>query len=805
MNYDFRNIEKKWQEQWASARIFETHEDARKRKYYNLAMLPYPSGKIHMGHVRNYSICDVIARYKRRQGFNVLHPIGWDALGMPAENAAIKNQAQPYKWTMENIAAMRSQLKSLGISYDWTREVATCEPEYYKWNQWFFLRLYERGMAYRKKGNVNWCTSCQTVLANEQVIAGRCWRCDNEVTVQQLDQWYFKITAYAQRLLDSLDTMKGWPEKVVTMQRNWIGRSSGAFVDFQVDTLSENIRVFTTRIDTIYGATFLVLAPEHPVLARICGPDSMEVRKARSLKEEQVLHGREDLEKNGFFTGHYAVNPFSGEKIPIWIANYVLMDYGTGAIMAVPAHDGRDGEFARKYGIMERQVIELSDGSPAFEEYGRLIQSGAYSGLISEEGQKQMTTHAEKIGFGEGATTFKIKDWGISRQRYWGTPIPMIHCEECGVVPVPDKDLPVLLPLHVEITGKKGSPLSHVPEFVNVKCPNCGKSARRDTDTMDTFVDSSWYFFRYCSPHESHAMFNSEAASHWMPIDLYIGGVEHAILHLIYCRFFTKVFFDMGMVPFEEPVQRLFTQGMVIKDGAKMSKSKGNVVDPDDLIARFGADTVRLFSLFAAPPEKELEWSDQGVEGSHRFLHRVWKLVEEGIQSPEIGSAEVDRTLQRKIHQTIRKVTQDIDERMHQNTAISAIMELINATNDAIHGSNVPSARTVRKSVETILHLLNPFAPHMTEELWSNLGNQDLLSQLSWPEFDAELAQEDLAMIVVQVNGKLRASMPVPRGLAQQQILEMASDDEKVRKHLEGKEQMKIVFVPDKLINIVVR
>jgi leucyl-tRNA synthetase len=805
MSYDFKTIEQKWQQKWEAARIFEAQEDSEKAKSYNLAMLPYPSGKIHMGHVRNYSICDVIARYKRRRGYNVLHPIGWDALGMPAENAAIKNKVQPYKWTIQNIHAMKRQLKALGVSYDWTREVATCEPEYYKWNQWFFLRLYERGLAFRKKGNVNWCPSCQTVLANEQVIAGRCWRCDNEVTIQKLDQWYFKITAYADRLLQSLDTMKGWPEKVVTMQRNWIGKSSGAFVDFDLVNRPEKIRVFTTRIDTIYGATFAVLAPEHPLLQTICGEDSDQVRQARALKEEQVLHGKEDLEKKGFFTGHYANNPFSGEKIPIWVANYILMDYGTGAIMAVPAHDTRDGEFARKYGIPERIVIELHDGCSASEEYGRLVQSGPYSGLTSEDALKEMTAYAEKMGFGEGATTFKIKDWGISRQRYWGTPIPMIHCEDCGVVPVPDKDLPVLLPLDVEITGEQGSPLAHVPEFVNVKCPACDKPARRDTDTMDTFVDSSWYFFRYCSPHEDSAMFNSDAVAYWMPIDLYIGGVEHAILHLIYCRFFTKAFFDMGMISFEEPIHRMFTQGMVIKDGAKMSKSKGNVVDPDDLISRFGADTVRLFSLFAAPPEKELDWSDQGVEGSHRFLHRVWKLIEEGAAHSSNNNEESDRALRRKMHQTIRKVTQDIDERMHQNTAISAIMELVNATNDSLHGSNPASSKVIRETIETILHLLNPFAPHITEEMWSNLGNQSLLSELPWLNYDPELAQEEQAMIVVQVNGKLRASMPAPRGLTQQQILDLVSADEKVQKHLEGKEQVKVVFVPDKLINIVVR
>lgn len=805
MNYEFKTIEGKWQKRWESEAIFEANEDPGKREFYNLAMLPYPSGKIHMGHVRNYSICDVIARYKRRQGMNVLHPIGWDALGMPAENAAIKNRVQPHKWTTENILAMRGQLKSLGISYDWRREVSTCEPEYYKWNQWFFIRMFEKGLAYRKKGNVNWCPSCQTVLANEQVVSGRCWRCDTEVTIQQLEQWYFKITEYADRLLQSLEKMKDWPEKVLTMQRNWIGKSEGAYVDFGVEGRSEKIRVFTTRIDTIYGATFVVLAPEHPMLSVLCGPGSEALEKAKAMKEEQVLHGKEDLEKKGFFTGVYAINPFSKEKVPIWVANYVLMQYGTGAIMAVPAHDSRDGEFAKKYGLRIRQVIQTESGEVAFEEYGKLVNSESYTGLTSEDAQKQMTAFAESEGFGEGAVTFKIKDWGISRQRYWGTPIPMIHCKKDGIVPVPDKDLPVVLPLNVELTGEKGSPLTRVADFVNVTCPKCGGDAVRDTDTMDTFMDSSWYFFRYCSPHEDRAMFNTDAVRYWMPIDLYIGGVEHAILHLIYCRFFTKVFYDMGMVPFDEPIGRLFTQGMVIKDGAKMSKSKGNVVDPDDLIARYGSDTVRLFSLFAAPPEKELEWSDQGVEGSHRFLHRVWKLISQNIQAGSGSPSETDRALERKVHQTVRKVTQDIDERMHQNTAISAIMELVNATTDALQQPDPPSAGMIRSSLEIILHLLNPFAPHITEELWAAMGHTELLSTQPWPVFDANLAQEEQATIVVQVNGKLRASLPAARGLSQEEILALATQDEKVQRQLEGKQTVKIVFVPDKLINIVVR
>jgi len=809
MDYDFKIIEQKWQARWESEKTFEAKSDPARKKYYSLEMLPYPSGRIHMGHVRNYSLGDSTTRFRRRRGLNVLHPMGWDALGLPAENAAMKNKVQPYNWTMQNINSMRGQLKRLGISYDWSREIATCEPEYYRWNQWFFIRLFEKGLAYRKKGTVNWCPSCQTVLANEQVINGRCWRCENPVTIDELEQWYFKITDYAEQLLDGLEQLQDWPEKVLVMQRNWIGKSKGAYVDFAVEGGQEKIKVFTTRIDTIYGATFVVLAPQHPLLNSLWREDNTGFREqARKLRQEQLLHGKEDLEKKGFFTGVYAVNPFNQERVPIWVANYVLMEYGTGAIMAVPAHDFRDGEFARKYGIPERIVIHNREGLPGTEEYGTVVASAEYSGLSSDEAQKLMIERAEREGFGKGATTFKIKDWGISRQRYWGTPIPMIHCPHCGIVPVPDSQLPVLLPLHIEITGEKGSPLSHVPEFVNVTCPKCGGPARRDTDTMDTFVDSSWYFFRYCSPHEQDAMFDKNEVRYWMPIDLYIGGVEHAILHLIYCRFFTKVFHDLGMIEFDEPIKRLFTQGMVIKDGAKMSKAKGNVVDPDQLIERYGADTVRLFSLFAAPPEKELEWSDQGVDGSYRFLNRVWKLVAQysGSGKAQTGKqlSDAQKALLRKTHQTIRKVTQDIEERMHQNTAISAIMELVNATTDYLSAGGKADT-IVGEALETIVHLLNPFAPHMTEELWQGFGKQTLLSAEPWPEYSADLAREDTATIVVQVNGKMRGSVQLPRGAVQELVLQAASEEEKIQKHLEGKSIAKIVFVPDKLMNLVIK
>ena len=803
--YDFKNLEPRWQERWASERTFEVKHDDSRRRFYALEMLPYPSGRIHMGHVRNYALGDVIARYKRRRGFNVMHPIGWDALGLPAENAAMKHGVQPYDWTIDNIRAMRGQMRRLGISYDWSREVATCEPDYYRWNQWFFIRLYEKGLAYRKKGTVNWCPGCQTVLANEQVVDGRCWRCDSVVTIEQLEQWYFKITDYSDRLLKSLDELSGnWPEKVLTMQRNWIGKSQGTLVDFGIEGHSQKIRVFTTRLDTIFGATFVVLAPEHPVLNLLWNSGQADLREqARKLRQEQVLQGKEDLEKKGFFTGTHAVNPYNGEKVPIWVANYVLMDYGTGAIMAVPAHDGRDGEFARKYNIRIQPVIVTDSGEPGFEEYGTLINSGEFTGLRSEEAIRRMTDLASAKGFGEGAVTFKIKDWGISRQRYWGTPIPMIHCPNCGIVPVPDDQLPVILPHPIHITGEKGSPLAQVPEFVNVKCPKCGGNAKRDTDTMDTFMDSSWYFFRYCSPKEQSAMFNKAEVSYWMPIDLYIGGVEHALLHLIYCRFFTKLFFDMGMVPFEEPVRRLFTQGMVIKDGAKMSKSKGNVVEPDDLIARYGADTARLFSLFAAPPEKELDWNDKGVEGCHRFLFRVWKIATQNAsESTGLPGGDADRKLLRKTHQTIRKVTQDIDERMHQNTAISAIMELVNVTTELAASASPDAARQAQ---ETIVHLLNPFAPHITEELWAQSARTQMLCAQPWPEFNEELAREEEATVVVQIGGKLRGSVNVPPGAAQDAVLQKATADEKVLKYLEGKQIVKVIFVPDKLINIVVK
>jgi leucyl-tRNA synthetase len=811
IGYDFKKIEQKWQEKWASSRIFEAKPDASKEKSYALEMLPYPSGKIHMGHVRNYSLGDVMARFRRRAGYNVLHPIGWDALGLPAENAAMLNKVQPYDWTQQNIRTMRGQLQRLGFSYDWTREVATCEPEYYRWNQWFFIRLFEKGLAYRKKGTVNWCPSCQTVLANEQVINGRCWRCDSVVTIEQLEQWYFKITDYAERLLEGLDRLPDWPEKVVTMQRNWIGKSSGAYIDFALDQSDAKIRVFTTRIDTIYGATFVVVAPEHPILNVLWGETEHDLREqARELREEQVLRGKEDLEKKGVFTKRYAINPFTHAKVPIWVANYVLMDYGTGAIMAVPAHDLRDGEFARKYNIPEQIVIRNDQGDRGFEEYGILENSGPFTGLTSEQAMQTMTAHAQANGFGEGAITYKIKDWGISRQRYWGTPIPMIHCPACGIIPVPDDQLPVVLPTHIPITGEKGSPLAQVPEFVNVKCPKCGSAAKRDTDTMDTFVDSSWYFFRYCSPHEKNAMFESKEVNYWMPINLYIGGVEHAILHLIYCRFFTKIFCDMGMTSFDEPATRLFTQGMVIKDGAKMSKSKGNVVDPDDLIDKYGADTVRLFSLFTAPPEKELVWNDQGVEGCHRFLYRVWNLITANINIsgtlPQDPTSE-QRALRRKTHQTIRKVTQDISERMHLNTAISAIMELVNETTEfAASSMNHPgSGAVLQEALQAIVQLLNPFAPHITEEFWSMMGRTGILAEQPWPAFDPELAKVEEATVVVQVNGKLRGSILIAPGSAQEQVFHAASQEEKIRKYLEGKQVAKMIFVPDKLLNIVVK
>ena len=820
--YDFAAIERKWQRAWEDGRAFAAVEDPSRPKFYCLEMYPYPSGRIHMGHVRNYSIGDVIARQKRMAGANVLHPIGWDALGMPAENAAIKHGTHPQTWTLDNVAHMRSQLKKLGISYDWDREVNTCLPDYYKWNQWIFLRMLERGLAFRKESWVNWCSQCRTVLANEQVVGGGCWRCETPVTQKKMEQWFLKITAYADELLSGHAALGKWPEHVLQMQKNWIGKSTGAHVRFPLEGGAKSIEVFTTRLDTIFGATFLVVSAEHPVVADlVAGPRAKELGAwvDRTVAEMRKRRDIGETEKDGVDTGKKAVNPFTGEHVPVWIANYVLMDYGTGAIMAVPAHDARDLEFARTYGIPVRTVVvpperagERFEGEPAevTEDPGVLVNSGPYSGLSSAEATERMGEFAEKAGFGRRSTIFRIRDWGISRQRYWGTPIPVIYCDKCGIVGVPDSDLPVELPFDVKLTGEEGSPLERHEGFVRTACPKCHGPARRETDTMDTFVDSSWYFFRYCSPHEAALPFRPEAAKNWLPVDLYIGGVEHAILHLIYSRFFTKVLRDFGLTDISEPFPHYLAQGMVTKDGSAMSKSKGNIVDPDEILGRYGADTMRLFILFASPPDKEFAWSEDGLEGCHRFLLRVWGLVNENLdlfadESAAPAAGDAASPLVRKTHQTIRKVTDDIGVRFHLNTAISSIMELYNLARkerDALRPS--PAGRAaLRLALETIVRLLSPFAPHMTEELWERTGQHGLLMLSAWPAYDAALAREEMATVVVQINGKVRDRFEAVPDLPEAELATAALALPKVQAALGGQAPRKVVAIRNKLVSIV--
>jgi leucyl-tRNA synthetase len=810
--YDHDRIELKWQQRWqADPALYRPTGSPGATKYYVVEMFPYPSGRLHMGHVRNYSIGDALARYMWMRGDNVLHPIGWDAFGLPAENAAIQRNMHPQDWTRSNIAEMKRQMQRMGFSYDWSREIATCDPEYYRWNQWFFLKMYERGLAYRKKALVNWCPECATVLANEQVIDGCCWRHETTPVEQRaLEQWFWKITAYADELLrDTYAQLEGgWPERVLSMQRNWIGRSEGSEIDFGIDGSGEKIRVFTTRVDTIYGATCVILAPEHPLAQMLL--DEAGRAKAKQLIDARRQQGPADLIKDGAFTGHHAINPYSDERVPIWIGNFVLMDYGTGAIMAVPAHDERDFDFCKTFGIPIRPVIRPADGAldenpkAAFTEDGVTENTGQFSGLPSEEARRRMNRHAEQNGFGQAAVTFRIKDWGISRQRYWGTPIPMIHCPQCGTVPVPEKDLPVTLPYHVKFTGQGRSPLAEVPEFMNVKCPRCGGGAQRESDTMDTFVDSSWYFYRYCDPHNDRAPFDPAAIKKWFPIDQYIGGVTHAILHLIYSRFFTKVMRDLGLIENSEPARNLFTQGMVLgHDGTAMSKSKGNVVDPEEMVARYGADTCRLFVLFAAPPEKDMPWIESSVGGQRRFLERVWRFVTRNLdRQPEAGNPEADRQALRKLHQTIRKVTEDFNNRWHFNTSIAALMELINTLYEQ-------EAALSRAALDRILPdltlLVAPFAPFIAEELWEQLGRTGPVFRQAWPAWNEDLAKEDLLEIPVQVNGKLRARLSVPIGTPQAELEKRARSDAKVQPFVDGKQVVKIVVVADKLVNIVVR
>ncbi len=807
--YDHTQIELKWHERWQNADFYKAEENSSRPKFYVLEMLPYPSGTLHIGHIRNYSIGDALARYKWMRGFNVLHPMGWDAFGLPAENAAIANKRPPREWTLQNIASMKKTHRRFAFSYDWDREVSTCEPEYYRWNQWFFLRMLERGLAYRKKALVNWCPKCGTVLANEQVVEGCCWRHeDTPVEQRALEQWFLKITAYADELLDAISGLEGgWPERVLTMQRNWIGRSEGAELDFKLAHTGQPVRVFTTRIDTIYGATCVILAPEHPLTDQLV--DAAGRAQAKAMVDARASQGPGDVVKEGFFTGHYAINPFSGERVPVFVGNFVLMGYGTGAIMAVPAHDERDFEFCRKYGVAVKPVIRPVDGELAaepgmtepYEEYGILENSGQWSGMASADARKKMAAYAESNGFGTPAITFRIKDWGISRQRYWGTPIPVIHCAKCGVVPVPEDQLPVVLPDRIEITGTGRSPLENVPEFVNVTCPACGGPAKRETDTMDTFIDSSWYFYRYCDPHNSTAPFDSKKIAYWFEIDQYIGGVEHAILHLIYSRFFTKVMRDMGLVSNSEPTKRLFTQGMVIAEGAKMSKSKGNVVGADMLAEKYGADTARMFVLFAAPPEKEVDWRWEGADGIYRFLGRVYRFVTRTAGSgAETGAS--DKKVLRKLHQTLAKVTEDFETRWHFNTCIAGVMELVNvlyAEEDNL------SAGVMREVNEKLALLLAPFAPYLAQEIWEELGQEGPVFRQPWPSFDPELAKEDEAEVVIQVNGKLRARMSVPFGTPKEELERRAQRDEKVKPFLEGKQVVKLITVPDKLVNIVVK
>ena len=828
LRYDPATIEPKWQERWAADPKMYAAEPANsgRPKYYVLEMLPYPSGQLHMGHVRNYAIGDALARHMWMRGYNVLHPMGWDAFGLPAENAALKNHTPPREWTLANIAGMKRQFMRLGMGFDWATEVTTCLPDYYRWNQWFFLRMYEKGLAYRKKSKVNWCPECATVLANEQVIDGRCWRHEDTIVEQRdLVQWFFRITAYAQELLDGLDKLDGWPEKVRTMQRNWIGRSEGSEIEFAVENRPEKVRVFTTRVDTIFGATSVQLAPEHPLVTALASADSgLKVQVAQLLDEQKRAREAGDvgaIDKHGVPTGHFAINPYNGELIPIWVANYVLTDYGTGAIMSVPGHDARDFEFAKKYAIPVRRVIAPAQPGaeeaelPFLSEDGVLVNSGEYNGLSCEAAQKKLQEIAAGKGFGEAKVTFRLKDWGVSRQRYWGTPIPMIHCERDGLVPVPDEHLPVVLPPQVEITQQGGSPLGRISDFVNVTCPKCHGPAKRETDTMDTFVDSSWYFYRYTDAKNANQPFDPAVVNYWFPIDQYIGGVEHAILHLIYSRFWTKVMHDLGLIKNDEPVRRLFTQGMVIKDGAKMSKSKGNVVSPDDMVARYGADATRMYALFAAPPDRDLDWQEDGVAGVSRFLARVWRLVTKhapaarSVRDQQTATAPAGTSLKllRKLHQTTAKVTLDFEGRWHFNTCVAAIMELVNEVQaaDAQLASGEVSASVIHELLRTLVLLLAPFAPYLAAELWEELGGEGAVLRESWPKSDPGLAKEDELEIPVQINGKLVSVVRVPADSGPKIIEAAALADEKVQSRTAGKTIAKIIVVPGRAVNLVVK
>lgn len=808
--YPFEDIEAKWQKFWEEKEIFKTISDKKKPKYYCLEMFPYPSGNIHMGHVRNYAIGDVIARFKKMCGFEVLHPMGWDAFGLPAENAALEKGVHPAKWTITNIKYMKSQLKRLGLSYDWSREIATCHEDYYKWNQWLFLKFYEKGLVYKKEAEVNWCQNCQTVLANEQVERGLCWRCSSIVKSKKLDQWFFKITDYADMLLEEQSLLDNWPQRVLTMQTNWIGKSFGTEIDFKVVDTGEIIPVFTTRPDTIFGATYVVLAPEYPLVEKLINePKIMEFVESHKIRKDI-----EDIEKEGIFTGKYAINPVNNEKLPIWIANYVLMEYGTGAIMAVPAHDQRDFEFAIKYNLPRRLVIQSPKEKlyeetmkEAFEDEGFLVNSAQFDNMPSKQAIEAISLWMEEKKIGRRKINYRLKDWLVSRQRYWGTPIPIIYCDNCGKLPVKYEDLPITLPENVDI--QKGETLSDVPEFVNTTCYNCGNRARRETDTMDTFVDSSWYFTRYLSPKEENNPVDTDEANYWLPVDQYIGGIEHAILHLLYARFFTKVMADLGLIQVKEPFKNLLTQGMVIKDGAKMSKSKGNVVDPNDIISKYGVDTVRLFILFASPPEKDLEWSDHGVEGCLRFLNRVYRIVNKyanltrKIQYPisNIQNDE-DKKLHSFVHKTIKKVTLDIEKEFHFNTAIASIMELVNEIYKYEVREDENSVFVLKEALEAVVLLLSPMAPHIAEELWEILGNSPSIFDHTWLKYDKEAIKEEEIVIVIQINGKLKGRITLPADCNEEEIKNRAIKE--IENKIRNNQIKKVILVPKKLVNVVI-
>jgi len=821
--YPFREIEDKWQAAWETSKQFQVKEDPRRPKFYCLEMFPYPSGRIHMGHVRVYAIGDLLARYKWMRGFNVLHPMGWDAFGLPAENAAIEHNVHPAIWTYANIENMKAQLKKMGISYDWDRELATCDPSYYKWEQLIFVRMLERGLAYRRRSTVNWCPGCQTVLANEQVEAGRCWRCDSEVTPRDIDGWFFKITAYAEELLEWCDRLPGWPERVITMQKNWIGRSEGAEFDLPVVGKPElKVRVFTTRPDTAFGMTYAVLAPEHPLVDQIITDPDEHARvaafRSEVARESEIERMAADRPKRGFRLSAKVVNPFNGAEIPLFIADYVLMGYGTGAIMAVPGEDQRDWDFAKQHALPIIETVKRPQGwvGEAYAGDGVKVNSGFLDGLPVAEAKRKAIDYLVEHGYGVGKVNYRLRDWGISRQRYWGAPIPVLYCETCGMVPEKEDNLPVVLPRDVQISGKGGSPLAESPAFVNAPCPKCGGKARRETDTMDTFVESSWYFLRYCSPQFDGGMFERAAADYWMPVDQYIGGIEHAVLHLLYARFYTKVLRDLGLTKVDEPFNALLSQGMVIKDGAKMSKSKGNVVDPDDLIRTYGADTARLFSLFAAPPEKDLDWNDQGVEGASRFLNRVWRFVVahgetvKGANRAARPTTEAGQVFRRTIHETIKRVTDDIETDFHFNTAISAVMELVNALYAFEPASldTVPAeerAALLGEAVETVLLLLGPISPHMTEELWRQLGHQESLFAQPWPTADAAALRRAEVTVVLQVDGKVRGRLVVDVDAPERHVRELALADDKVQTWIGGRAVDRVVVVPNRLVNIVTK